>query len=143
MVPCQSSCCRPASIHCKYIRCNFSTFFACPTFHCNPTVLFTSNCCSKYSGINVTLIYSGLLKHLHFYIVLCTANTYTVYAFSMCLTFHCNSTVLLTSNCCSKYSGINVKLIYCVWQTLFPYVPLSTVIPLYCLHLIAAPSTME
>ena len=30
----------------------------CPTFHCNPTVLFTFNCFSKYSGINVKLIYS-------------------------------------------------------------------------------------
>ena len=27
--------------------------------------------------------------------------------------------------------------------TLFTFVPLSTVIPLYCLHLIAAPSTVE
>ena len=37
-------------LHCKYIQCNFYTFYGCPTFHCNPTVLFTFNCCSKYSG---------------------------------------------------------------------------------------------
>ena len=49
------------SIHCKYIQCNFYTFYMCPTFHCNLTVLFTFNCCSKYSGINVKLIYSFLL----------------------------------------------------------------------------------
>ena len=29
-----------------------------PTFHRNLTVLFSSNCCSKYSGIIVKLIYS-------------------------------------------------------------------------------------
>ena len=43
--------------HCKYINCNY-TFYMCPTFHCNLTVLFTFNYCSKYSGINVKLIYS-------------------------------------------------------------------------------------
>ena len=42
-------------VHCKYIQCNFYSFFLYPTFHCNPTVLFTFNCC--FSGINVTLIY--------------------------------------------------------------------------------------
>ena len=36
--------------HCKYIQCNLYTFYLCPTFHCNPTVLFTLNYCSKYSG---------------------------------------------------------------------------------------------
>ena len=46
------------AVHCKYIQCNFYTFYMCPTFHCNLTVLFTFNCCSKYSGINVKLIYS-------------------------------------------------------------------------------------
>ena len=42
-----------------YIQCNFYTFYVCPSFYCNPTVLF--NCCSKYSEINLTLFYSGLL----------------------------------------------------------------------------------
>ena len=32
-----------------YIQCNFYNFYGCPTFHCNPTVLFTFNYCSKYS----------------------------------------------------------------------------------------------
>ena len=26
-------------VHCKYIQCNFYTFYMCPTFHCNLTVL--------------------------------------------------------------------------------------------------------
>ena len=30
----------------------------CPNFHCNLTVRFTLNCCSKHSGIIVKLIYS-------------------------------------------------------------------------------------
>ena len=47
--------------HCKYIRCNFYSFWMCPTFHCNHTLRFTSNFCSKYSGIIVKLIYSFLL----------------------------------------------------------------------------------
>ena len=42
-------------VHCKYIQCNFYTFYMCPTFHCNLTVLFTFHYCSKYSGINVKL----------------------------------------------------------------------------------------
>ena len=33
--------------------------------------------------------------------------------------------------------------IFNVFFTLFTCVPLSTVIPLYCLHLITAPSTVE
>ena len=58
---------------------------------------------------------------------------------------YCNLTVLFTFNCCSKYSGINVKLIYsfftvtstldCIWQILvkckFHMSPVSTVISLY------------
>ena len=39
--------------HCKYIRCIFYSFKMCLTFHCNLTVWFTINCCSKYSGIIV------------------------------------------------------------------------------------------
>ena len=42
--------CMKSSLHCKYIQCNFYTFYKCPIFHCNPTVLFTFNYCSKYSG---------------------------------------------------------------------------------------------
>ena len=42
--------------HCKYIQCNFYTFYLCPIFHCNPTVLFTFNCCSKYFGINAMCV---------------------------------------------------------------------------------------
>ena len=37
--------------HCKCIQCNFYSFDMCSTFHCNLTVLFTSNCCSKYSAV--------------------------------------------------------------------------------------------
>ena len=36
--------------HCKYIQCNSYSFYVCPIFQCNPTVRFTSNYCSKYSG---------------------------------------------------------------------------------------------
>ena len=46
-------------LHCKYIRCNFYSFSLCPNFHCNLTVQFTINCCSKYSWIIVKLIYSS------------------------------------------------------------------------------------
>ena len=28
-------------LHCKYIQCNFYTFYECPTYYCNPTGLFT------------------------------------------------------------------------------------------------------
>ena len=49
------------SRHCKYIQSNFYTFYRCPTFHCIPTVFYCIPCCSKHSGINVTLIYNGLL----------------------------------------------------------------------------------
>ena len=49
------------SLHCKYIRCNFYSFKLCPTFHCNFTVWFTFNCCSKYNGIIVKLITVFLL----------------------------------------------------------------------------------
>ena len=35
---------------CKYILCNFYTFYACPIFQYNSTVQITSNYCSKYSG---------------------------------------------------------------------------------------------
>ena len=44
---------RQKGIHCKYIQCNFYSFKMCPTFHCNLTVRFTFNCCSKYSRIIV------------------------------------------------------------------------------------------
>ena len=40
------------ALHCKYIQCNFYTFYMCPT------VISLYYCCSKYSGINVKLIYS-------------------------------------------------------------------------------------
>ena len=69
-------------LHCKYIQCNFYTFYMCPTFHCNLTLLFTFNCCSKYSGINVKLIYSFF--YCNFYIGLYMANTCKVYTFYMC-----------------------------------------------------------
>ena len=29
------------TVHCKYIQCNFYTFYVCPNFHCNLSVLFT------------------------------------------------------------------------------------------------------
>ena len=32
------------TLHCKYIQCHFYTFYMCTTFHCNLSVLFTSNC---------------------------------------------------------------------------------------------------
>ena len=38
----------------------------CPNFHCNLTVRFTFNCCSKYSWIIVKLIYSFF--YCNFYI---------------------------------------------------------------------------
>ena len=38
----------------------------CPNFHCNLTVRFTFNCCSKYSWIIVKLIYSYF--YCNFYI---------------------------------------------------------------------------
>ena len=66
-----------STIHCKYIQCIFYTFYMCPTFHCNLTVLFTFNCCSKFSGINVKLIYSFLT-------VTSMENTCKVYTFYMC-----------------------------------------------------------
>ena len=59
--------------------------------------LHICNCCSKYSGINVKLICSGLLYHLQLYIVLCMANTCTVYAFSIDPTVQCNSAVYICS----------------------------------------------
>ena len=40
-----------SELHCKYIQCNFYSFEMCPNFHCNLTVWFTFNCCSKYSWI--------------------------------------------------------------------------------------------
>ena len=45
--------CLKIILHCKYIQCNFYSFKMCPTFHCNLTVRFTFNCCSKYSRIIV------------------------------------------------------------------------------------------
>ena len=36
----------------------------CPNFHCNLTVRFTFNCCSRYSGMILKLIYT-LLKTVH------------------------------------------------------------------------------
>ena len=36
----------------------------CPNFHCNLTVRFTFNCCSKYSCIIVKLIYSFFCNFL-------------------------------------------------------------------------------
>ena len=68
--------------HCKYIQCNFYTFYVCPTFHCNLTVLLTFNYCSKYTGINVKLIYSFF--YCNFYIGLRMANTCKVYTFYIC-----------------------------------------------------------
>ena len=41
-------------LHCKYIQCNFHTFSTCPNLHCNPTVLFTFNCCSKQLQVQWT-----------------------------------------------------------------------------------------
>ena len=38
------------NLHCKYIQCNFYTFYVCPIFQCNSTVQFTFNYCTKYSG---------------------------------------------------------------------------------------------
>ena len=53
----------------------------CPTFHFNLSVRFTFNCYSKYSGINVKLIYSFF--YCNFYIGLYMANTCKVYTFYM------------------------------------------------------------
>ena len=62
--------------HCKYI---FTLFTCAPLSTVIP--LFTFNWFSKYNGINVTLIYSCLLEHLHFYIVIYMTNT--------CPSYHC------------------------------------------------------
>ena len=58
--------------HCKYIQCNFYSSWLGPNFHCNLPVLFTFNCCSKYSWIIVKLItvfycnfYIGLNKAIN------------------------------------------------------------------------------
>ena len=74
-------------LHCKFIQCNFYTFYGCPTFHCNPTVPFTFNCCTKYSRIN------KCNTDLHFYILICMANNCKVYTFYGCPSFNCNFTV--------------------------------------------------
>ena len=37
-------------LHCKYIQCNLYTFYGCPTFNCNHTILFTFDYCIKYRG---------------------------------------------------------------------------------------------
>jgi hypothetical protein len=59
------------------------------------TVLLKSNRFSKCSGITVKpkIQCSGLLYHLHIYIVLCIVNTCVFYSFSMCP----NSTVYICS----------------------------------------------
>ena len=42
-------------VYCNIVMCMWNTckvyiFYGCPTFHCNPTVLFIFDYCSKYSG---------------------------------------------------------------------------------------------
>ena len=54
----QANGCIGFSLHCKDIQSNLYSFQMCPNFHCNLTVWFTFNCCSKYSWIIVKLIYS-------------------------------------------------------------------------------------
>ena len=75
-------------VHCKYVQCNFYTFYRCPTFHCNPTVLFTSDCCSKYSDLQWFTVTSTLLHcnvygkyFLHFFM---NVPVSTVYICSVC-----------------------------------------------------------
>ena len=47
----------------------------------------------------------ALLGHMHYKYIRCN-----FYSFSLCLNFHCNLTIRFTSNCCSDYSWIIVKL---------------------------------
>ena len=68
------------SIHCKCIQCNFYTFYVCPTFHCNPTALFTFDYCSKWKNLNTDLQLFTFL-HFYMYIVMCMANTCNFYTF--------------------------------------------------------------
>ena len=47
----------------------------------------------------------ALLGQMHYKYIRCNS-----YSFSLCLNFHCNLTIRFTSNCCSDYSWIIVKL---------------------------------
>ena len=71
-----------SKVHCKYIQCNFYSFYMCPTFHCNLTVLFTFNYCSKiqWNKCKADLQFF----YCNFYIGLYKANTCKVYTFYMC-----------------------------------------------------------
>ena len=66
----------------------------CPTFHYYCPVLFTFNCCSKYSGINVKLIYNV------FTVTSTSDCTWQIFAnvhFFHVSSFHCNFTVYICS----------------------------------------------
>ena len=69
-------------IACKYIQCIFYTFYMCPTFHCNLTVLFTFICCSKYKWNECKADLQ--LSYCHFCIGLYKGNICKVYTFYMC-----------------------------------------------------------
>ena len=107
----------------------------CPNFHCNLTVRFTFNCCSKYSGIIVKLIYS-------FFTVTSTLNcikqlnvNHTVrlqwkvgHIWKQALRTYCpkTSTVPLNNNASFlTHKKVKFKLEYisryisCVWSTIF------------------------
>ena len=74
-------------LHCKYIQCNFYTFYLCPTFHCNPTVLFTFILQVKWKNVNPDLQWitiKSTLLHCNEYGKILV--TFTL--FYRCLSFH-------------------------------------------------------
>ena len=53
-------------VHYKYIQCKFYTFYVCPTFHCNPTVLVTFNHCSTVYTCSEN--YHKFERHIFLYV---------------------------------------------------------------------------
>ena len=94
---------RTRAVHCKYFQCKIYSFSLCSVFWCTPAAIWAFNYCTNYSGITVYLVWSGLLYHLHFYVVLCMSNTWSVYSFSLSLKLHI--TYLQCSESAIKYTA--------------------------------------
>ena len=96
--------------------------------------------CLFYSRKTVQIIYSSLnpsVKLFQKLLIRCVTKKARHLFLLFLLTY------LINYLCCDLYFQFYIAYIFIVIFTLFTCVPLSTVIPLYCLHLITAPSTVE